>query len=174
MNIISKYKFAVGVSLQWTVEKELITFLKNVSVALSNILFILIPRNWDKNKYNNLKLPKNIIFYPSLDCYQVIMHCHYHCTVYSSCALEAPTLGIPNILVNLNDFSKKYISDMLDKNNTYIVNTEQEFIKKLELEHTLKKDEIIKSNEKQFVNNYNLNIKNIISKFKSKGARGDK
>ncbi len=163
---ISNYQIVVGVSLQWTIEKELISMLIKVANSVPEVLFILIPRKWDKKKYKNIKLLKNMMFYYDLDCYQIIMHCNYHCTVYSTCALETPSLGVPNILVNLNNLTNKYMYNITKKNYTFIINNELELINILRKKHQFKKEKVIKNNEFIFVSHYRKNIKKIIEKFK--------
>jgi len=109
-SIIEPYKLTIGVSLQWTIENDLIEFLISLAKNLPDTLFILIPRVYEEKKYKNFNLPKNIMFYPSLDCYSIIMHCNYHCTVYSTCAEEAASLKIPTILIDINGLSRKYFT----------------------------------------------------------------
>jgi len=163
LNIIKKYNISVGVSLQWTVENEMINFINSVANKQKDTLFILIPREY-KDEYNNLNLEDNVIFYPKLDCYQVIMHCHYHCTVYSTCAIEVPSLGIPNIMVNIDGLTNKYMENLFDKDITYLVDTQDEFIHILQTTYTFKVNEVIQSNERYFTKKYKKNIENAVKK----------
>ena len=155
--IIQKYKLSIGVSLQWTVEDKMINFINSVAKKQKDTLFIFIPREY-KDDYKKLDLENNVMFYPKLDCYQIIMHCHYHCTVYSTCAIEAPSLGIPNILVNLDCLTSKYMNNMFNNNTACIVNTEDEFMDFIKKDYQLDKIKIIKLNESFFVSNYEENI----------------
>jgi hypothetical protein len=159
--LLSSYDMSFGVSLQWTVENELIDFITEVALKLPNIIFILIARNYEKNKYDKFNLPKNVIFYNDLDCYNIILHCDYHCTVYSTCAIEAPSLGIENVLININGYSEKHISALLSCENSYLVNTEEDFFKIVKKKKN-QKDIIIKSNVSNFMINYKERIKEVI------------
>jgi hypothetical protein len=114
---LKPYKFTIGISLQdadW--ERDLLLgFLTQVAAQDSNIAYVLIPR---KRKDIRKNLPSNIWMYTQLDCYNIIMHCNAHCTLYSTCALEAPTLGIPNILIDLNGVASRYYGKLLSANHT--------------------------------------------------------
>lgn len=160
-SLLSFYDKSFGVSLQWTVENELINFITKVALKLPNIIFILIARNYEKNKYDKFNLPKNVIFYNDLDCYNIILHCNYHCTVYSTCAIEAPSLGIENVLININGYSEKHISALLSCENSYLVNTEEDFFKIVKKKKN-QKDIIIKNNVNNFMINYKDRIKEVI------------
>ena len=50
-------------------------------------------------------------------------------TVYSTCALDAPALGVPNILINIDGLAKKYYVDILTNSDiTRFVDTEEDFL----------------------------------------------
>ncbi len=158
--IIENYNLVIGVSLQWTVENELIEFLSRVARRVQNILFILIPRKWEPQKYKKIRLPSNIIFYPKLDCYQIILHCNYHCTVYSTCALEAPLLGVPNILINLNGLTERYLSYLFQKKHEscYIVKNEEEFVNLLQYDEQFANKQEYFMGQGVYMNSYKKNL----------------
>jgi len=157
-NIISNYDTIVGVTLQdvkW-IKKRLLNFLSKVSLWEKNILYILIPR------YEDVKInfEKNVIVWKKTDCYNTIMHCDIHMTVYSTCALEVPTLGIPNILLNINDFSSS-ISKMLNNYHTKIISediSKNDFLATIRNLKRLSNEIIIEKNSNIFVPNYHKNL----------------
>jgi len=156
--IISKYKVVIGVTLQdldWAF-KEMLSFAKNLAKQRNDYLFILIPR---KRKVD-VALEKNIIVMENF--YEAIMYCNIHTTLYSTCCLEAPYLGIPNILVDINGYASKYYKGILSPMHTKIVNNENDFFIAVEELLKLSKDEII-DNHKDFFVNYEENIKKAIS-----------
>ena len=65
----------------------------------------------------------------SMDVYETILHSDIHVTAYSSCALEAPALGVPNVLVNIENKAYEYYRDILSDKTTSYVSTTDEFIK---------------------------------------------
>ena len=164
-SIISQYRLSIGVSLQWPIEKDTISFLNASAKEIPDVLFIFIPRQYEDNKYATLALEPNIIFYPKLDCYNIIMHCSFHCTAYSTCAMEAPSLGIPNILININNTTNTYMKNMFTKETTFTVDTENtnDFIDILKKSYNFDKIKTSKSNEKYFLNSYQKNITNSLN-----------
>lgn len=167
LSITEKFNLSFGISMQnekWE-EKAMLDFIKKLALKNPDFLFIIIPR-MNVINIHEIGLP-NIILYPELDCYQIILHCNIHLSLYSSCALEAPTLGIPNILVNeKNMYASKYYSNLLSSVNTLIINKEEEFIpgvrKLMNTDKTLIKD----SNSTIFKNNYTKNIDNFLKNLK--------
>lgn len=57
--------------------------------------------------------PENWFFEEEKDVYELILNCEVHLTAYSSCALEAPSLGRVNVLYNLNNKAVEYYKDKL-------------------------------------------------------------
>jgi hypothetical protein len=162
-SIIKRYKYSVGISLQdqdWEYN-GMLSFIKNLSSKNLDVLYILIPRH----RKDKLPLSKNIILCDRLDCYNIIMHCNVHMSLYSSCALEAPSLGVPNILININNFAKLYYNEMLDKYHTKIVSSAEEVLKYLPKITSLEKEKIILKNEKIFVSNYEERINDFIKNY---------
>jgi hypothetical protein len=169
---IQKYKYVIGVSLQdqdWEYD-GMLSFIKKISKKNSDILYILIPRR----RRDSLPLSENVIIYDKLDCYNIIMHCNIHMSLYSSCALEAPSLGIPNILININNCAKLYYDKILDKYHTKILSFSKEVLEYIPKMATLDKEKIILKNEKVFVNNYEERINNFIIFFIKKEKNNEK
>ena len=158
--LINNYKIVIGISMQdqeWE-RKALFDFLIPIAKERKDILFLIIPRK----RKDFPQFPTNIIIYDELDCYNTIMHCDIHLTLYSSCALEAPTLGIPNILINYKDFANKYYKDTLSSYHTKIVNNKEEFLNILEQLLKLNKRKIIENNKNVFADNYEKRINNFL------------
>jgi len=156
---IKDYKYSIGVSLQKGSEELVLDFINKVSKEDDSILYIIIPRVFNKKLYDKYNFSNNIIFFPSLDCYQIVMHCDYHCTFYSACAIETPTLNIPNILLNFNDDAKKYY-DIIDGKTSKTVNNTQEFLNILYTNY-FENIDIMKNNSIFIKNNYKENIKQL-------------
>lgn len=125
-DIQSRYSFSLAITLQKTFELKMLNFINVVANKLPNILFIIIPRDYSNNEINfNLK-NSNMIMYPELDCYNILLHCDLHCTIYSTCAIEAPFLGIKNILINIENNSH-ILDEFTTLDNTSIVEDFQDF-----------------------------------------------
>jgi hypothetical protein len=160
---IDNYKYVIGVSLQdqdWEYNGVL-SFINNVASKNKEILYIIIPRK----RRDGIMKSENIIVYEKLNCYDIILHCNIHVTLYSSCALEAPTLGIPNILININNFASLYYDKILDKYHTKMVDNEESFLAAISDMANLDKETIKLKNNKVFVSDYEKRINNFIKDF---------
>ena len=175
LNIKRNYDITIGVSLQFIVENELIQFIQKVASMLPNVLFILIPRIYSEKYKKYIGSYKNIILYPGLDFYQIVMHCDYHLTVSSTCALEAPYLGIKNILIDIRGFATKYYGDVLSEENSIFIKNEEEFITFFkEIKNTYyDKLEVMKSTEYFFKENYSENLRRCLDEILKKVNKDD-
>lgn len=160
--ITNYYRLAICVSLQWTVEAALIDIVVKLATKLTNILFILIPRKYDK-QYEHYNFPKNIILYKGLDCYNLIMHSDYHMTVYSTCAMEALAMGIPNILINIDGYSIKYLSFLTENKYTVILDEYEDIQNYIKTLNKVNKNEVYNINTHMYMQNYKQNIKGILN-----------
>jgi len=154
-----KYRKIVAVSSQWTIENKLIDFLKRSASLNRNVLYIFVPRDVSKD-YSNANFPENIRILKNLNVYQIVKEANFHATVYSTCALEAPALGVPNILINIDDMAEKYYSDLLvDRDVTIFVETEEEFVDVILNWHTRTSKEIMDLHEDFYKQNHKESLK---------------
>jgi hypothetical protein len=161
-NYRKKYEKIVAVASQWTIEEKLIKFIKKAARLNNDILYIFVPRDTNKD-YSLVEFPNNVVILKDLNIYQIIKESDFHSTVFSTTAIEAPALGIPNILINIDGFAKKYYSDILtDRNTTIIAETEQEFIKILDNRKKISKKIIMDAHEGFYKQNHKENIKRAI------------
>jgi len=156
----SKFKIIIGVTLQDSMIDRLLDIVELIAIRNPSVLFIIIPRE-DMLKYRNENI-SNILLDNSLDCYQKVLHCDFHMTVYSSCAIEAPSLGIKNILFNIDNFSVNYFAEILNQENTEIINTVEELENYLNKYREYDKNYIINSNANLIKVKYIENIKTFI------------
>lgn len=168
MNLVElkkDYDICIGVSLQWTITEPLITFISEVAKIQEKILFVLIPRKGEKFEFNQSL--ENIIVYNQNDCYSILQHMDFHTTVYSTCALEAPSLGIRNILININNEANKHFDKRLSSLHTKIVDTSEEYMEAIHLfeKQEISKKEIIQNNKNNYMPNFNLNIDNFLRNY---------
>ena len=158
-NLKKKYKKIVTISSQWTVENKLIRFLKKSASLSKDILYIFVPRDINKY-YSNVNFPENIIMLKNLDVYQIIKETNFHATVNSTCALEAPAIGVPNILININNQAKIYYLNLLtNRDVTRFVDTEKEFVNTILTWHTKTKREIMSLHNGFYKENHKKNLR---------------
>ncbi|MBI4647764.1 MAG: hypothetical protein HY738_14540 [Bacteroidia bacterium] len=162
--IARKYKIVVAVTSQVIIEEELIAFLIRAAQMQSDILYLYIPR-YIETDYSEYFFPDNIKIFNWLNCYEIIVQSDFHSTVFSTCALEAPSLGVQNIFINLHNLSKKYYMNILnDHNISRYCSTAEEYVNTI-LHFVKKPGEIVKqTNSDVILSNYKENINNIIHK----------
>ena len=118
----------VLVTLQETIQDKLIEFILESTEYSDKIFYDLLPRN-DTNIDVNNEFVKVLA---KEDFYQIIRDYDLHVTVYSTCAIEAPSLNVPNILVNIDDVAQEIYLDILDPRTSVYVNSPSEFVKEIE------------------------------------------
>jgi hypothetical protein len=159
------YKKSVGVALESTTEKRVIEFVCECADLDKTILYLLIPRRPEEKHYDSLSLPSNVMVIKDKNFYELMMYVNFHSTVYSTCALEAPSLGVQNILMNIDGLSKQYYRDVLnDSRVTRYANTPTEFVNIVNDFDILDKKVIRKLNEDNIVTDYRENIKELVQK----------
>lgn len=163
-NIINKYNISVGITLQNTVEKQTIDFVKEAAILDSSILFILIPRKPVTRDYSKLGLPDNVLVITDKDFYELMMYVDYHSTVYSTCALEAPSFGVRNIMININNLSRKYFEASLIDRITKYADTPGEYLNLIGSMDKLDKETVYYLNEDIIMPNYRNNLKDALSR----------
>ncbi len=125
---IQRYRVSVAVTTQWSLEDELIKFVRDAAIRNQDILYVIVPRVVSKD-YSRFAFPLNVTVLPHLRFYDIARHTDFHATVCSTCALEAPAMGTPNVLIDLKGWARDYYGDVLtDERVTRIVSTPEEFV----------------------------------------------
>ena len=159
----------VAVTLQSTVEDEFIDFIMRCAEADPKIAYVLIPRHPTTRDYGSLEKPDNVFMFEDREFYELMGYVDIHATVYSGCAVEAPSFGVPNILVDLNGLSKMYLSSLLDATTTSYIETPVEFLAAVKRLKGINRAEIVKANEPLIKPNYPENIEVFLDKFIKSG-----
>ncbi|WP_127023255.1 hypothetical protein [Flagellimonas beolgyonensis] len=120
------YNNVVGVSLQVPLEDKYIPFIVRSANLDKEVGYVIIPRTWDE-KYGKIKHSGNVLFLRNCGFYEAIFWCTHHSTVFSTTALEAQYLGIPNILVDIDGFATKYFGSLFPVKS--IIEREEDFVK---------------------------------------------
>jgi hypothetical protein len=126
---IAGYDKVIAVTTQFTVESALALFLRDAALRLPTVLFVFLLRHHPPLFYEKFNLPSNVIFAPDrLNCYEVLWHADLHTTVYSTCALEAPAIGVPNLLVDIDGLSSLHLEGIIDDDTTRKVENVTEYV----------------------------------------------
>lgn len=147
-----KYKYKIAVSLQDTFDTKMMDFINKLAKINTDVAFVLIPRT----SMNIKPEYDNTIIYSNLNCYETVLNCDYHCTIYSSCAIESLGLHKPNILINIDGKSEEHLGFLLeDKTNNILINSIDDFNNFMQnIEHK----EYASSTQKYFMNNFSENL----------------
>lgn len=159
---LSKAEISISVSLQDdSIGSHIVDILMDVAKLRPNWKIVFVPRKTPQSEYERMNLPPNIIFSPELNVYEIIATCDIHTTVFSTCALEAPTLGKPNILVNIENKSTDYFASILSDNRVNrFVNSAIEFIEEVEKHNFPSSAKIKESNKLVMISEFDANLEN--------------
>lgn len=112
LECIASYEKSVAVALIPSLDDKMIDFVRKAALLNSRILYVLIPRRWDRD-YSAMDFPPNVRLFRDLEFYGITKFTDFHATVCSTTALEAPALGTPNILMNIDGMAESYYSRLL-------------------------------------------------------------
>jgi len=143
----------------------LIQFILELSPKVSGKFEIQVqPRRTTKQEYL-IDFPElESIRFSQQDFYSEVINCDIHATVYSTTAIEALSLGIPNILVNIDNQSIEQLDAFIGGNEfTFVVETVETFLEAIPKLLQANRDEIEKSNEDNIKQGYKSNIKSLLS-----------
>ncbi|MCH2230921.1 MAG: hypothetical protein MK105_11315 [Crocinitomicaceae bacterium] len=133
-----------------------------------NIQFSLKRRRLPLSFYQEkFEFPENMSFEEELNVYELIVNSDVHITAYSSCALEAPTLGTPNILINVDNKAKEYYQEKLRASNYnwYCANGEQASSSIQSIQQVLI-EQVMNQNEENIAPNYQSNLNSFLKYLK--------
>lgn len=163
---LKNYGKSIGVTLSWTDERRSIEFVSQAASMDKTIFYILIPRRPQESHYDTMNLPENVAVVKDRNFYELMMYVDFHSTVSSTCALEAPSLGVQNILIDIDGLSKLYYGAVLnDSRVTRYVDTPAEFVNTINTFEKLDRDTVSKLNEHIIATDYRRNIRNFIKQY---------
>ncbi len=157
----NKYDKIVLFTGQFTVDKQSLQLVDDMQKESKDICFLFLARK--KNEIREYKkLFKNVIFYEGDNkFYSLVKQVDFHATVYSTTFLESLSLGVPNILFNVENYSIEHYKEVVNKNYPFILCSTQteEILSFIENITEFDKEEIAKSVDIYFAGNFvdNLN-----------------
>ncbi len=160
---LRNYKVSIGITLESTTESRVIEFVCQAAVLDRDICYLLVPRYPQEEHYSSFELPDNVMVVKDENFYELMMLVDFHTTVYSTCAIEAPSLGVQNILINIDGLARRFYETVLDDRRvTRFVETPQEFVSIANSFEKLDRDTIVKLNEDFIAVNYEKNIQELL------------
>jgi hypothetical protein len=162
-NRLARYKRVIGATLGWSFEKSMITFICEAAIMDDSICYILIPR-WAQNPaYSRIALPSNVEVITDKNFYELMAYTDFHSTVYSTCAIEAPALGVQNILLDIGSQASDFWGSVLkDTRITCFVDTPEQYVDTIKNFMKLDRDTVCKLHKDFFTPNYKENIRNFV------------
>ncbi len=161
--LTAKFKKVIAVSAEYDFEDEIIPFVNKVALKSKESLFVYMPRNKKASDYQSLQFTSNFVIVDWLNSYQIMFHADFHTCVRSTTALEAVSLGIQNILIDIRGYSRSYFKDSLTNSRiTVFVDNEEQYLSALQSLQILPSEEIIASDNNFIKPNFKENIRNVI------------
>lgn len=160
---LKNYKVSIGITLASITESRVIEFVCQAAALDRDICYLLIPRYPQGEHYSSFELPGNVMIVKDENFYELMTLADFHATVFSTCAIEAPSLGVQNILINIDGLSKRFYGNILnDSRVTRFADTPQEFVSIANGFEKLDRDTIVKLNEDLIAVDYERNIQGLI------------
>lgn len=163
--ITDRYKKSVAITSQnHYIEPQLIDFIITTANLDTSIVYVFIPRTLGKT-VEEYGFPENVVIADWLNCYEIMAQTDFHSTVFSSCAIEAPSIGKQNILINLDNLSKIHFGSVLyNEKVTQYVETPGDYLQSIKTFEIQSREFIIETNKKIIAPNYRLNLQSILTK----------
>jgi hypothetical protein len=159
MGISDKYKKTVAVSLQDAFEEEILQFIAEAALLDTSICFVMKPRARESGYYDKFLLPSNVVFFDGHNTYESIKECDFHTTMTSTTAIESPSLGTRNVLMNINNLALEYYGKTLLPPTTLFANSPAELINIINESEKLSRDYILSSNSEIIGSGYAGNLR---------------
>ena len=143
---------------------QLVDFILHLSKEHDNKLDIVIqPRRMEPSDYKQ-RWPELVnVGFSSLSFYDAIGEVDAHSTVYSTTAIESLSMGVPNILVNIERQSREQLGNVIGNNPyTHIVDTPKAFVEVLEKLKEVNGEEVMNSNAYNIKPGFKKNIKEVL------------
>lgn len=139
---------------------KLIEFILKLRKEFGKELDILVqPRRNAKEFYLKGHPGLENVTFSHQDFYSTLVTADLHCTVYSTTAIESLSLGVPNILVNIDGQSLEQLGSVLGQNEyTEVVDSPEEFITAFIKLKDSDPEFVKKSNEENIMTHYKQNI----------------
>ncbi|MBL4625702.1 MAG: hypothetical protein JKY42_11265, partial [Flavobacteriales bacterium] len=160
--LTNSYNRTVAVAMQDAFEQQIIEFVKETASIDPDIAYVLMPRSKTHEYYRIFDLPDNVLFCNKLNSYEIIKECDFHSTMTSTTAIEAPSLGTRNILMNIDNMAKEYYEEILRKPVTTFADTPTAMIQLINNAEPLTRKEILMSNNDIIAEGFRDNLTKVI------------
>lgn len=165
-DISNRFATKICVSMSDSAIEDSLNYIIAAAKLDNSKFFALVPRSI--KTYENFELPDNVKVIDWLNVYECISLCDFHSTILSTCAIEAPALGVQNIIISIDSRSRKIFRGMLDDENiTQFADTPIEFINVVDHMPRLTRDEIIVSTSHLILPEFKKNMMSFLEMIKN-------
>ncbi|MFO7256969.1 MAG: hypothetical protein DIU61_004700 [Bacteroidota bacterium] len=156
------YAKSVCVPTNKNTQDYLLSFVRTVASRLPDVLFIFVPR--EKQLFGS-DLPPNVMIETELSFQEVVRHCTFHSTTYSTCNLEALTLGTQNVVIDEDGLSSYYLGSLLnDTTFTRFCKNADEYVETIKSFQVQERAVVHASNRNNFAPDYVRNLQSALNK----------
>lgn len=157
------FKKVMAITAQDALEEMWAPFLKTVAKANKNYLYVLAPRHKTQGDYRHYNFSENVVFAPWLSTYEIIALSDFHSTINSTTALEAPSLGTQNLLINIENRARSYYQATLkDERITRFADSATHYLEILDNFIQLSRQEIRAANRDVIIPDFKQNLKQAV------------
>lgn len=126
----NRYESVIVVAGQPSIEKMLSSFIDSVASLLKDVLFVYIPRRFEKDI---IFKSTNVVYKYGVNIYEYLKWCDIHSTVTSTTCLEAHFFYKPTIFYSNGTPAKEYYSNIIKEvNGGFYIYNEKEFVEAYE------------------------------------------
>lgn len=152
------YDATVAVGLQLGFEKAMLGFVNQAAKRDRKIGYVLMPRIYD-HYFDNSQLEQNVILYQEQDMFRVLPQFDFHATVSSTTAIEAPSLGVRDIIADIDGDGRKHLwSQVPESEIARYVSNSQEMVDAIRTYPDITRERVCQLNEDNIVPGYKENI----------------
>jgi hypothetical protein len=139
-------------------ENTLVSFISKAALLAPDICFAILPRIPD-NYLSALPMDGNMMVHTDRDFCRIIPQMDFHATISSTTALEAPSLGIRNIIVDMDGEGHESLWDQCPPSETAkYVTTPEGLVEAIRTYPLMSKADIMAQNYGNIEPNYQWNI----------------
>jgi len=158
------YETIVVFSLQDPFEDFIFEFIIEAARLSPQVFYMLVPRDPEK-PYSGIAEIENLRIERNLNVYECLSIADVHATINSTCALEAPCFGVPNILYDYKGWAYDYYSSVLDDQGiTVYTSTAAAFVESLNTNTFYGPKEIREKSRQFFEPDFSENVRKVLSK----------
>lgn len=117
LDLTGRYRLSVSVSTQYTAEKKLALFIRELAREHTDIAFMFSLRHFDRDYYAEFGMGPNVyLFKGEYSCYDIMRVSDIHMTCYSTCAQEALFFGKTAILADIDGLATNFMGGLKSQN----------------------------------------------------------